>query len=96
MVAASYFEMSVDFTNRHSGISQKTGIFICNRNVYMLSDLMEWHGGDSVSDFVSDGLQKLDPLKNTLDCGLPVTGFQAELPNCKYKPRKVVKNECFV
>jgi len=51
----------------------------------MLSNLVEWHGGDSVSDFVSAGLQKVDPLKNTLDCGLPVTGFQAELPNCKYK-----------
>jgi hypothetical protein len=57
----------------------------------MLSNLMEWHCGDSVSDFVSDGLQKVDPLKNTLDCGLPVTGFQAELPNCKYKCKKIWK-----
>ena len=65
-------------------------------SVYMLSNLMEWHGGESVSDFVSDGLQKVDPLKNTLDCGLPFTGFQAELPNCKYKSRKVVKNECSI
>jgi len=96
MVAASYFEMSGYFTNRHSDISQKTGIFICNRHVYMLSKLVEWHGGDSVSDFVSAGLQKVDPLKNTLDCGLPVTGFQADLPNCKYKHRKVVKNECTI
>jgi len=61
----------------------------------MLTDLMEWHGHESVSDFVSDGLQKVDPLKNTLDCGLSVTGFQPELPNCKYKTRKVVQNECF-
>jgi len=62
----------------------------------MLSDLIEWHGGESVSDFVSNGLQKLEPLKNTLDCGLPVTGFLAEPHNCKYKPRKVMKNECSI
>jgi hypothetical protein len=62
----------------------------------MLSNLVEWHGGGSVSDFVSDSLQKVDPLKNTLDRGLPVTGFQAEPPNCKYKYRKIVKNECSV
>jgi len=29
-----------------------------------------------------DGLQNLYALKNVLDCGLPVTGFKAELPNC--------------
>jgi hypothetical protein len=54
---------------------------------------MECHGGDPVSDFVSDGLKKVDPLKNTLDCGLPVTGFQAEPTDCKYKHRRIVKNE---
>jgi hypothetical protein len=56
----------------------------------MLSDFMEGHGGDSVSDFVSDGLKKVDALKNTLDCGLPVTGFQTELTECKCKHRKDV------
>lgn len=39
----------------------------------------------SLMDFVSDGLKKVDPLKNTLDCGLPVTGFQAEPTDCSLK-----------
>jgi hypothetical protein len=50
----------------------------------MSMNLMECHYSDfSVSDLVSDGLKNMDLLKNALDSGLPVKGFQAELSACK-------------
>lgn len=36
-------------------------------------------------DLVSDGLKNMDLLKNALDTGLPVKGFQAELSACNLK-----------
>ncbi|KDR14407.1 uncharacterized protein LOC110834528 isoform X2 [Zootermopsis nevadensis] len=36
-------------------------------------------------DFVTDGLKSMDKLKNALDCGLPVKGFQAEESACSLK-----------
>jgi hypothetical protein len=36
-----------------------------------------------VPDLVTDGLKSMDTLKNALDCGLPVKGFQAETNTCK-------------
>jgi hypothetical protein len=47
-------------------------------------NLMECHYSKfCVSDLVSDGLQSMDMLRNALDSGLPVKGFQAELGACK-------------
>jgi hypothetical protein len=45
---------------------------------------MECHCSDfSVSDMVLDGLKSMDILRNALDSGLVVKGFQPELSACK-------------
>jgi hypothetical protein len=46
--------------------------------------LTECHSSDfSVSGLMLEGLKGMDMLRNALDFGLPVKGFQPELSACK-------------